>query len=74
LAGRTEIEAGASIPVGAKIPTDADLGRAPDEEDAPVMFVFGDDDRDITRPLGKDTNGNPLYAPRGKIIRFGRAV
>jgi hypothetical protein len=37
-------------------------------------FVLGDDgdERDVTKPLGYDQHGNPLYAPRGIVIRWPR--
>ena len=64
-----------------KIPTDAELadGLSPEGDNGPPVLVGfvgreGDDDspRDTTKPVMKDANGNPLYAPRGITFTFGR--
>jgi hypothetical protein len=31
----------------------------------PFVFFDDDDERDVTKPIGYDEHGNPLYAPRG---------
>jgi hypothetical protein len=42
------------------------------EDDGPVFFFDGasDDGRDVREPVAYDENGNPLYAPRGRVFRL----
>lgn len=37
-----------------------------------VVFVGGDSDErdDVSKPIGYDEHGNPLYAPRGITLRI----
>jgi hypothetical protein len=33
----------------------------------PFVLAGDGDERDVTKPIGYDANGNPLYAPRGIV-------
>jgi len=40
-------------------------GWQPAENLLPFFLDGDDDERDVTKPVGYDEHGNPLYAPRG---------
>jgi hypothetical protein len=49
------------------------VGRPKPDKDGPMIAWAGGDDeasRDVSKPVGFDEHGRPLYAPRGITFRL----
>jgi hypothetical protein len=53
------------------IPDDGEPAKKPAPREPFVAWVGDDsDERDVSKPIGYDANGNPLYAPRGIQVQL----
>ena len=49
-----------------------DADQEPDKGQTPFVLEPDDGGRDVTKPIGYDARGLPLYAPRGPLIQLWR--
>jgi hypothetical protein len=52
------------------IPDGDEPAKKPAPQEPFVVFAGDSDERDVSKPIGYDANGNPLYAPRGIQVQL----